>query len=234
MLEEIKNRITSDKEYLTWMDKISKVEMEFAASSPFNNQVALDHGIKHMTRVASITYILLKDYGENENTCFLGYVAGLTHDIGMIYGKKNHAKNGSELVLPFLTRLNLLPIEEIKKVVEAIAMHGNGEGTNIIGKMLAIADKIDMCKERTLGTSSPIKAIKDYKVYIENNILKINYSVTSEEGKIGFYIIPKSLDIPTQVGNSLGLKVEFYLNQKLENFSDRKDYLGEIYSRNSK
>lgn len=232
MLEEVKKKITFNQEYLNWMEEIVKIEKKFADATSFNNQVALDHGIKHMNRVADMTYKLLKEYGEDERTCFLGYVAGLIHDIGMIDGKKKHASKGSEMAPKFLKKLNVLIEDEIQIVANAIAIHGSGEGNSIIGSFLAIADKIDMCEERTLGGSSPIKLIKEYQAYIKNDTLCIDYVMSSMEGKIGLYIIPKSIDIPIKVGNDLGLKVEFYVNHKLENFIDRKDYHGEIYIRN--
>ncbi len=232
MLEEIKEKITTDEEYLTWMDKIAKVEMEFANSSSFNNKVALDHGKNHMNRVANTTYILLKEYGEDENTCFLGYVAGLIHDIGMIYGKDKHAENGSNLASSFLRKFNFLTDEEIKIICEAISTHGSGKhATSVIGSFLAISDKIDMCEERTLGRVSSIKFIQNYVAHIQGNILRISYDFSKEEGKKGLYMIPKSIDIPYSIGNSLGLKVEFYINGKLENFEDRKEYQGNIYYR---
>ncbi len=232
MLDEVKAKIMNDSEYLIWMEQISKIEREFTNSSSFNNQVALDHGKKHMDRVAYTTYNLLKEYGEDENTCFLGYVTGLIHDIGMIHGKKNHAENGSKLAFDFLQRLDFLTEAEVETICSAISTHGSGENaTNIIGSLLAISDKIDMCEERTLGTVSPIKFIKDYQVWIKDKTLYIDYSVVSDEGKTGLYIIPKSIDIPVKIGKKLGLKVEFYINHRLEMFEDRKEYSGQVYIR---
>ncbi len=232
MLEEIKQKITHDSEYLEWMAKISEIETEFANSSPSNNQVALDHGKNHMDRVANTTYTLLKEYGMDERTSFLGYVSGLVHDIGMIYGKKNHAENGSELASSFLKRLNFLTEKEIEEIKSAISTHGSGaNATSIIGSFLAVADKVDMCERRTLGTSSPIQLIKKYDVTIQNKTLKIFYELSSKDGKSGLYMIPKSIDVPTFIANSLGLQVEFYIDGKLEKFEDRNSYQGYVYKR---
>lgn len=232
MLEEIRKRITTDSEYLIWMKKIAEIELEFANSSSFNNQVALDHGKEHMDRVAHTTYTLLKEYGADERTSFLGYVSGLIHDIGMIYGKKQHAENGSKLSFPFLKKLDFLTDEEIETICSAITTHGSGKNaTSLIGSFLAIADKIDMCEKRTLGSISPIKFIRSYEAHIQNQTLKIFYEFSSEEGKNGLYMIPKSIDVPFSIGNSLGLKVEFYINGKLEKFEDRNSYQGDIYYR---
>lgn len=232
MLEEVKEKITNDSEYLTWMRKISEIEKEFASSSSFNNQVALDHGKDHMDRVAHTTYTLLKEYGTDERTAFLGYVSGLVHDIGMIYGKKKHAENGSKLAFEFLQRLAFLADEEVESICSAISTHGSGENaTSILGSFLAISDKIDLCEKRTLGSISPIKFIRDYEVHIQNKTLKISYEFSAKDGKNGLYMIPKSIDVPLSIGTSLGLKVEFYINGKLDNFEDRNSYQGDIYYR---
>ena len=43
--KEIKQKITSDNQYKSWMKKVQSVTDEFAISSEFNSTVALDHGI---------------------------------------------------------------------------------------------------------------------------------------------------------------------------------------------
>lgn len=80
-LEIIKQKIISDVEYQKWMKEIANIEKEFANSSDFNNKIALDHGIKHMNRVAMNVYKLMNEYGCDKSICNLGYIAGLIHDI---------------------------------------------------------------------------------------------------------------------------------------------------------
>lgn len=86
-------------------------------------------------------------------------------------------------------------------------------------------------QRRTLGTFSPIQSIKDYGVTIQNKILKISYEFSSKDGKIGLYMIPKSIDVPISIASSLGLQVEFYIDGKLEEFEDRNSYQGYVYKR---
>ena len=231
-LEEIRQKIISDDEYTKWMKEISKVQIDFAHSSDFNNKIALDHGLQHMNRVAEIVYRLMQEYGCDENSCCLGYIAGLIHDIGMIHGKKNHAQNGSDMAKLFLEKLDFLTEDEIAEIVNAIAIHGNGENAkSSIGLFLALADKIDMCNERSLSKTSPIQMIKKYNVSIHYGVLEINYDITSSEGIEVFYILPKTIDIPKKVSTELGLEIKFFINGKQENFDDRKNYQGEIYIR---
>ncbi len=231
-LLNIKQRIISDNEYKNWMKKISNLQNEFAISSNFNNKVALDHGMEHMDRVAKNVYKLLKEYDCRENICILGYIAGLIHDIGMIKGKKGHAENGASMSKIFLEKLQLVNKKNILIVTNAIKNHGNG-GINpdVITAFLAISDKVDMCKKRSLGNLSPIQLIENYRININNKILQINYTMANLKGKEGLYIIPKSIDIPKTLGENLGLKVEFYINGQFEEFKDRKKYKGEIYQR---
>ena len=231
-LLNIKNQIIEDKEYKIWMEKIAKVEYEFAISSKFNNMVTLDHGIKHMDRDANNVYKLLKEYNCNNHTCILGYVTGLVHDIGMIKGKKGHAENGSKLAEIYLKKFDFLNEKDIMQITNPIKNHGNGgENPDEITAFLAISDKADMCKARSLGNLSPIQYIDDYNLRLENGILQMHYTISNNKGKEGLYIIPKSIDIPEKLGKKLGLKVEFYINNKLEKFEDREEYAGEIYIR---
>lgn len=231
-LLNIKNQIIEDKEYKIWMEKIAKVEYEFAISSKFNNMVPLDHGIKHMDRDANNVYKLLKEYNCNNHTCILGYVTGLVHDIGMIKGKKGHAENGSKLAEIYLKKFDFLNEKDIMQITNPIKNHGNGgENPDEITAFLAISDKADMCKARSLGNLSPIQYIDDYNLRLENGILQMHYTISNNKGKEGLYIIPKSIDIPEKLGKKLGLKVEFYINNKLEKFENREEYAGEIYIR---
>ena len=231
-LLNIKNQIIEDKEYKIWMEKIAKVEYEFAISSKFNNMVTLDHGIKHMDRDANNVYKLLKEYNCNNHTCILGYATGLVHDIGMIKGKKGHAENGSKLAEIYLKKFDFLNEKDIMQITNPIKNHGNGgENPDEITAFLAISDKADMCKARSLGNLSPIQYIDDYNLRLENGILQMHYTISNNKGKEGLYIIPKSIDIPEKLGKKLGLKVEFYINNKLEKFENREEYAGEIYIR---
>ena len=226
-LDIIKQKIISDTEYQKWMKEIANYEGSFANSSEFNNQIALDHGIEHMNRVAMNVYKLMQEYGCDSTSCDLGYIAGLIHDIGIINGKKNHAQNGSLMVRPFLKRLDILSDVEIEKIEYAVAHHGSGENTdNEIALFLAIADKIDMCKARSLGNSSPIQEIESYHTTISHNTLNIYYELSSLKGLEGLYIIPKSIDVPKNIANKLGMQIKFYINNQEEDFASRYNYTG--------
>lgn len=229
-LQIMKQKIISDIEYQKWMEEIERLQQSFASSSEFNSKIALDHGVEHMSRVAENVYKLMNEYGCYEDSCNLGYIAGLIHDIGIIKGKKNHAENGSHMVKPFLTKLDLLNDIEIDKIKDAVAKHGSGENTgNEIAFFLALADKIDMCKKRSLGNCSPIQEIQSYRANISHNTLNIYYELSSRKGIEGLYIIPKSIDVPQNIANRLGIQIKFYINGKEENFADRLNYTGEIY-----
>ena len=229
---EIKQKIITDSEFREWMKQISNVEKEFTLSSDFNNQVALDHGIEHMSRVASNVYKLLKEYNCSREKCYLGYIAGLVHDIGMIYGKKGHAENGANMSKIFLKKFDFINSDDIEIISNLVKNHGTGgENPDVMTSILAIADKSDMCIMRSLGNLSFIKFIENYSMNINDNILHINYIMSDLKGKKGLYMIPKSIDIPKILGNKLGLDVEFYINGKLEKFEDRNEFTGKKYIR---
>ena len=91
-----------------------------------------------------------------------------------------------------------------------------------------------MCKERFLGKISPIQLIDSYKSNIHQNTLEIYYEMSSLNGVEALYMIPKSIDIPQKIAKYLGLKVKFFINGKIENFIDRENYSGQVYTRKEK
>lgn len=230
--KQIKQIILLDNEYKSWMEKIEKITKEFAKSCEFNNKIALDHGIEHMDRVANNVYQLLQGCNFSERICKLGYIAGLIHDIGMIEGKSGHAQKGAEMAKQFLEKLQLVDIDGMEVIINAIENHGDGgDTTEPIALSLAICDKADMCKKRSFGNLSPIQLIESYTMKVKQNKLQIYYKISNLKGKEGLYIIPKSIDVPKALAKKLGLQVEFYINGEYEEFQDREEYKGEIYQR---
>lgn len=113
--------------------------------------------------------------------------------------------------------------------------HGSGKNAeNCIGVFFALVDKIDICKERSIGLFSPIKMIDSYSINLKENTLIIDYEMTSLQGKEGIYMIPKTIDVPIILAEKLELNISFFINGKTEDFTDRDDYKGKIYKRTEK
>ena len=116
-------------------------------------------------------------------------------------------------------------------VLPNLETHNAENAESTIGLFLSIADKIDMCKNRSLSKTPPICLINSSHANINQDTLEIYYEMLSPKGIEALYMIPKSIDIPQKVAIDLGLRVKFFINGKIENFTDRKHYEGDIYKR---
>lgn len=230
---DIISYITDDSLYNSWMNSITLITDEFANSNEENSNVALEHALPHTLRVAEATTSLLKDLNCSPDIISLGYVAGLLHDIGIIYGKKDHAKNSYLIAKDYIANFDLTDIEK-EVILHAILFHGNAnEIISPVDYCIAIADKCDYTRERKLSskyeTHNKINEIISNEIHIINNCLTIKYNVTDNFDNSALYIIPKTIDTPIDICKIINMNIEFYINNNLTNFDDRKDYHGYIY-----
>ena len=231
--KEIINYIVNDPEYIRWMDIIDKSTKEFADFSSENAKITFDHSTHHALEVAKTTARLLCDLGLDERMQYLGFIAGLLHDIGIIEGKKSHAKTGYEMSKVYMKKLEMSD-EDIDMIAHAILVHGNvNKINNPLDGLLAIADKSHFKKNRIVkskhNVENVLERIEDNHICIENGVLKIFYLTTTGFDKSSFYTIPKTIDLPIKVGNELGYEVEIYINGVRELFEDKKSYKGFTY-----
>jgi metal-dependent HD superfamily phosphatase/phosphodiesterase len=108
-----------------------------------------DHGIAHVTRVATRAYKILKDLGMPEREAELAQIAGYLHDIGNVVHRSNHAQSSALMAIPMLSRLGM-PMNEIAVVAGAIANHDEGVGEPVSNPSAALilADKSDVLRSR--------------------------------------------------------------------------------------
>ena len=107
-----------------------------------------EHGLIHSEKVAGVTKEILLAAGYDD-LAEHGYMAGIIHDIGNVFGRKDHHLTGSVLSRYVLDNLGYEE-HEIALISEAIANHIHPivEETSPMSSALLIADKVDLRRSR--------------------------------------------------------------------------------------
>ena len=150
------------------------------------------HGREHTMSVVNMVACILNQLGYDEHTIELGKIAGLLHDIGVIRGKKNHAKRSSEMASVYLDKIHL-SVKDKGIIKSAILDHSKGENiSSAIGASLLIADKIDVSDNRILPFGKKqshffMKGIENITLTVENEEIGIEYQVNEKFNKEIFF-----------------------------------------------
>lgn len=220
--DKVLARITQDIRYRDWMALMAD-QQNFSRRPAWHKQFAFDHGVDHMIRVARTTGRLLKELYAQKDWIRLGMIAGLVHDIGFARGKVDHAQRSAWWAERFLRSLHVVSKRGLPMLLQAVANHGDGGMTpTLVGAVLAIADKADLCRQRCLfPEESPVSWIDSYQVHWCSGVLRFDYTLLDPAGRDSFYLIPKTLDVPQRLAGMFGWRVEFWINGKLDAFTDR-------------
>ena len=177
------------------------------------------HGRHHALFVVGVMDYILSALSYDEHKIELGKVASLLHDIGVFFGRSDHAKISAFMCLNFISKTNL-SLNDSKVIKQAILDHSTGTDIqSAIGAVLLIADKMtdkergihvkaDMIKggfdEAKLNKSenphvsnrSVTYAVKDFQFNIKGRDLIFNYIVEGDtEVFISEYSIEKNKPI---------------------------------------
>jgi metal-dependent HD superfamily phosphatase/phosphodiesterase len=158
-----------------------------------------DHGLAHVTRVATRAYQILKDLGLPEREAELAAIAGYLHDIGNVVHRKDHAQSSALMAIPMLGKLGM-PMHEVAMVAGAIANHdeGTGEPVSAPSAALILADKSDVLRSRVRNPKMISFDIHD----------RVNYAAEKSE---------MSIDRENRL-ITLRLKIDTSISQVIEYF----------------
>ncbi|MDR3274773.1 MAG: HD domain-containing protein [Endomicrobium sp.] len=154
-----------------------------------------EHGIRHVSLVASISENILLYLEYPKRIQQLAGIAGYMHDIGNVVNRKNHGQSAAIIAMKLLKDMGTTP-EETALIISAIGNHEEeiGDPVNPIAAALILADKSDVHKTRVRNSDvakydihdrvnsavekSFLKVIKDKKIIslqltIDTNISKI-------------------------------------------------------------
>lgn len=112
------------------------------------------HNVSHIQKVIQTSVSLAARLGVD---CEMAYVIAAFHDLGIKYGRENHAYNSGQILLRDKYIHRKFTREQIAVMVQAVEEHGSShkaEPHTIYGKIIAQSDRsldIDMMVERAIG-----------------------------------------------------------------------------------
>ena len=172
-IKEIYELLKSNDEILKIYKKIERKEI--------NEGGGAFHNLKHVNNVSDIAEKILIDLKFDENMIYKCKLACLLHDVGVLYGKENHAQKSYEYADKLFKEKNWI-FEDSEKVLDAIKNHSSGfETNNIITLSVILADKLDIKKTRISEAGKKIIGnrqyahIEDIIINIKDNVLTINF-----------------------------------------------------------
>jgi len=127
-----------------------------------------DHGLGHVTKVATEAREILLTMGYSEREAEVAQIAGFLHDIGNIINRVAHAQSGALLAFQLLTEMGADP-EDIATIITAIGNHDEKTAAPVNPACAAVilADKSDVRMSRVRNTDLSTFDIHD----------RVNYAV---------------------------------------------------------
>jgi len=136
------------------------------------------HDLSHINRVISYCEKIAKLLKLNDRDIAGIKIAALLHDIGNAQGGKGgHAERSYEWSKNYLKEVD---DETREKILYAIRDH-SGDGNDIYGKILAFADKIDICDKRILPEGLQIFGNRQYA-----HILSTDFNIKENKLTVEF------------------------------------------------
>ena len=130
------------------------------------------HSLDHIHNVVSLVEKFLKLLEFDESTIERAKIAAFLHDIGMKYGKENHAQKSYEIAREYFVD-KMINTGNNDEVLTAIKHHSEGLEDDIVTSALMLADKLDVKYSRVTNLGKRVHGIRQY-YYIHNVVVMIN------------------------------------------------------------
>jgi len=158
-----------------------------------------EHGMRHVTIVASNAGRILERLGYSSEEVELAKLAGLLHDIGNMVARANHPQIGAVLAMQLLPRFGL-SARQIGIVMGAIGNHEEESGAALtsVGAALTIADKADVHRSR----------VRDYDPAVGDIHDDVNYACT--ESSLDVSAQPRSISLELHVDTEIASVMEYF------------------------
>ncbi len=134
-----------------------------------------EHGIRHVSLVASIAENVLAHLDYPKRFQELAGIAGYLHDIGNVVNRQGHGQSAALIAMRILKDMGATP-DEIALIISAIGNHEEeiGDPVNPIAAALILADKSDVHKTRVRNPDIIALDIHDRVNYAaERSFLKV-------------------------------------------------------------
>jgi metal-dependent HD superfamily phosphatase/phosphodiesterase len=134
-----------------------------------------EHGIRHVSLVASISSNVLLHLDYPKRLQELAEIAGYVHDIGNVVNRKNHGQSAALIAMRLMKNMGATP-DETALIISAIGNHeeGIGDSVNPVAAALILADKSDVHKTRVRNSDISKFDIHD----------RVNYAVVKSFLKV--------------------------------------------------
>jgi len=147
------------------------------------------HSERHIMNVVYMVVDILRQLDYDSDFVEKASIAAILHDIGMIYGKKDHALNSYNMAKEYFEQNNI-DIADKEIILDAILHHSDGFGrNNPIAAALMFADKIDIKKDRVAPKGYDIVGMRQLQ-YIDD--IKIKIDKLNKELVIDFIVDAKA------------------------------------------
>jgi metal-dependent HD superfamily phosphatase/phosphodiesterase len=149
-----------------------------------------EHGIRHVSLVASIAENVLLYLDHPKRIQELAAIAGYMHDIGNVVNRQSHGQSSALISMRLLKDMGMTP-EETALIISAIGNHEAGDPVNNVTAALILADKSDVHKTR----------VRHHDILNYNVHERVNYAVERSFLKIikDEKIVSLQLTIDTQM-----------------------------------
>jgi putative nucleotidyltransferase with HDIG domain len=151
-----------------------------------------EHGLRHVTQVATSAARILTELGHPEEEVELAQAAGLLHDIGNLIAREDHEQSGALLAYPILQRLGYTP-HQAGIVMGAIGNHEviGFPPVSAVSAAVTIGDKADVHRSR----------VRDYHEELEDIHDDVNFACVESELTVdsGQSVITLELKIDTEI-----------------------------------
>ncbi|AKL97928.1 HD domain-containing protein [Endomicrobium proavitum] len=185
-----------------------------------------EHGIRHVSLVASIAenVLLYLDYPKRLQE--LASIAGYLHDIGNVVNRKDHGQSAALISMRLLKDMGATP-DEAALVISAIGNHEEevGDPVNPVAAALILADKSDVHKTRVRAADGDFDIhdrVNDaversfLKVLKEKKIISLQLTIDTQKSQVMEYfeIFMSRMLMCRRAANFLDCNFELIINER--------------------
>ena len=186
-----------------------------------------EHGIRHVSLVASIAENVLAHLDYPKRFQELAGIAGFLHDIGNVVNRKDHGQSAALISMRILKDMGATP-DEVALIISAIGNHEEeiGDPVNPIAAALILADKSDVHKTRVRNPDFAATDIHDrvnyaaersfLKVLKNKKIISLQLTIDTQKSKVMEYfeIFMSRMLMCRRAANFLDCNFELIINER--------------------
>lgn len=215
MIKKIYNNLVKD-------ENIKKIYKEIEKLEDKERAIAY-HNFSHITNVTNIVENVLQSLNVDENTIFKAKIACLFHDVGILYGKENHAYKSYKMTKEYFEKNNIA-FDGIEEVLYAIRDHSNKfDSDSVVTLALIFGDKLDIKKTRISDKGKEVIGNRQYshieniEIEIESNNMTIRFKT---DNKIDinelndYYFTKKVFSAINSFSSKMDLNFKVFLDNK--------------------